>query len=468
MAALPHSMHAYFLLPGDPKVPIIYDVDRMRDGKSFTTRRVTARQHGHPIFSMLVSFHADEDGLDHQAKMPDVPPPEKLPSDAEMREKLLPMMPESVRSYYERERPIELRPVEFDRYLGKKYPDGRFNVWIRATSKLPDDPAIHQCALAYASDLTLLDTALVPHGRTLFEKEFMAASLDHALWLHRPFRADDWLLYAQDTPNLHGSRGFARGLIFTRDGTLVASVAQEGLVRLREGRTMMMRSRAACCRRCWRRAALTPPATARPRRPAHFPARRQQYTQFSAAELTRGFLALAFGSDLRIGARPKGMRRFDRPIRAVVIAGGSVDRAAAMQRVLFEIRARRFPICTCAIGGGNDGADIDIRLIDEKNFSRRAARPPSGAKSRAPSSPSTDPQCMTNVQSGADGAIIHADLLHHRRQRRRCLSRLRLSRVAARLRPVEPRSAQSLDHAQPEPHGRLPDRLRPRAADAAL
>jgi acyl-CoA thioesterase-2 len=229
----PHSMHAYFLLPGDPKVPIIYDVDRMRDGKSFTTRRVTARQHGHPIFSMLVSFHADEAGLDHQAKMPDVPPPEKLPSEAEVRKNILPMMPDPVRRYYERERPIELRPVEYDRYLGKKYPDGRFNVWIRTTGKLPDDPAIHQCVLAYTSDMGLLDTALVPHGRTLFEKEFMAASLDHALWLHRPFRADEWLLYSQDSPNLHGSRGFGRGLIFTRDGTLVASVAQEGLVRLR-------------------------------------------------------------------------------------------------------------------------------------------------------------------------------------------------------------------------------------------
>jgi len=229
----PHSMHAYFLLPGDPKVPIIYDVDRMRDGKSFTTRRVTARQHGQPIFSMLASFHADEAGLEHQAKMPDVPPPESLPSEAEMREKILPMMPDPVRRYYERERPIELRPVEFDRYLGKKYPDGRFHVWIKTTGRLPDDPAIHQCVLAYTSDMGLLDTALVPHGRTLFEKEFMAASLDHALWLHRPFRADEWLLYAQETPNLHGSRGFGRGLIFTRDGILVASVAQEGLVRQR-------------------------------------------------------------------------------------------------------------------------------------------------------------------------------------------------------------------------------------------
>jgi acyl-CoA thioesterase-2 len=232
----PHSMHAYFLLPGDPKVPIIYDVDRMRDGKSFTTRRVTARQHGHPIFSMLVSFHGDErDGLDHQAKMPDVPDPESLPSEAEVREKILPTRPDPVRRYYERERPIELRPVEFERYRGKKIPDGKFNVWIKTTGRLPDDPAIHQCVLAYTSDMGLLDTALVPHGRTLFEKEFMAASLDHALWLHRPFRADEWLLYAQDSPNLHGSRGFARGLIFTRDGTLVASVAQEGLVRLRRG-----------------------------------------------------------------------------------------------------------------------------------------------------------------------------------------------------------------------------------------
>ena len=229
----PHSMHAYFILPGDPKVPLIYDVDRIRDGKSFTTRRVTARQHGHPIFSMLVSFHEQEEGLDHQADMPNVPPPEDLPGEGEMRDKLFAQMPETVRRYYERERPIEMRPVEMDRYSGTKYPDGCFNVWFRTTGRLPDELAIHQCVLAYASDLTLLDASLARHGRTLFEKEFMAASLDHALWLHRPFRADEWLLYAQDSPNLHGSRGFSRGLIFTRDGTLVASVAQEGLVRLR-------------------------------------------------------------------------------------------------------------------------------------------------------------------------------------------------------------------------------------------
>ncbi len=232
---LAHSMHAYFLLPGDPKVPIIYDVDRMRDGKSFTTRRVTARQHGHPIFSMLVSFHTHEEGIEHQAQMPDVPPPEQLPTEKEVRAKYLPLLPEAVRRYYERERPIEMRPVEFDRYTGKKYPDGRFHVWIKINGRLPDELSLHQCALAYASDMTLLDASLTPHGRTLFEKEFMAASLDHALWLHRPFRADEWLLYAQDTPSLQGSRGFARGLIFTRDGALVASVAQEGLVRLRRG-----------------------------------------------------------------------------------------------------------------------------------------------------------------------------------------------------------------------------------------
>jgi acyl-CoA thioesterase-2 len=229
----PHSLHAYFLLPGDPEVPIIYEVDRIRDGKSFTTRRVIAIQHGHPIFSMSVSFHADEPGFDHQAKMPDVPKPDQLPGEAEIKQSTLPMMPDPVRRYFERERPIELRPVEFERYLGKKYEDGRFHVWIRTTGKLPDDPAIHQCVLAYASDMTLLDSALIPHGRTVFEKEIMAASLDHALWLHRPFRADEWLLYAQDSPNMHGARGFSRGLIFASDGTLVASVAQEGLVRQR-------------------------------------------------------------------------------------------------------------------------------------------------------------------------------------------------------------------------------------------
>ncbi len=201
----PHSLHAYFLLAGDPKIPIIYDVERVRDGNSFTTRRVKAIQHGRAIFIMSVSFHRNEPGLSHQAKMPVVPSPDELPSEAELRERVLPLMPEPVRRYYERERPIELRPVEYGRYLGKVIEDGRFNVWIRATGKLPDEPAIHQCVLAYASDMTLLDSALIPHGRSVFEKTIMAASLDHALWLHRPFRADDWLLYAQELAE-HGGR----------------------------------------------------------------------------------------------------------------------------------------------------------------------------------------------------------------------------------------------------------------------
>jgi acyl-CoA thioesterase-2 len=167
--------------------------------------------------------------------MPDVPAPEDLPSEAQIKATIVPSMPEAVQRYYQSERPIELRPVEYQRYLGKRSETGKFNVWIRATGELPDDPAIHQCVLAYASDMSLLDAALVPHGRSLFEKEFMGASLDHALWLHRPFRADDWLLYTQESPTMIGSRGFSRGLIFKRDGTLVASVAQEGLVRLRRG-----------------------------------------------------------------------------------------------------------------------------------------------------------------------------------------------------------------------------------------
>jgi acyl-CoA thioesterase-2 len=230
---LPHSLHAYFLLAGDTKVPIIYEVDRIRDGKSFTTRRVVAIQHGHAIFSMSVSFHNDEPGLDHQMRMPEVPHPDELPSDAEIKQKILPELPEAVRRYYERDRPIELRPVDFLRYAGRRPEGDRFHIWMRTTAPLPDDPAIHRCALAYASDMTILDTALLPHQRSVFDRNIMGASLDHALWFHRPFRADQWLLYSQDSPNMHGARGFGRGLIFSADGTLVASVAQEGLLRER-------------------------------------------------------------------------------------------------------------------------------------------------------------------------------------------------------------------------------------------
>ena len=169
--------------------------------------------------------------------MPDVPAPDALPTEAEMKERIWPLMPEPVRRYYERERPIELRPVELGRYLGEKSETAAFTSGSARPAELPDSPAIHQCVLAYASDMMLLDAALIPHGRSVFDKDIMAASLDHALWFHRPFRADEWLLYAQDSPNLAGSRGFSRGMIFARDGTLVASVAQEGLLRQRRNQT---------------------------------------------------------------------------------------------------------------------------------------------------------------------------------------------------------------------------------------
>jgi len=230
-----HSLHCYFMRPGDPAVPIIYEVDRIRDGKSFATRRVVAIQHGHAIFSMSASFQVTEDGLDHQIAMPDVPPPEELPSEADLKSLFLKDAPEQVRRYWERERPIELRPVDLRHYMSREKLDPVQNVWIRATGRLPDDPDVHRCVLAYASDMTLLDTSLFAHGRMIFDRDMQVASLDHSLWIHRPFRADDWLLYAEDSPSASGARGFTRGSLFSRDGTLIASVAQEGLIRLRTG-----------------------------------------------------------------------------------------------------------------------------------------------------------------------------------------------------------------------------------------
>jgi len=230
---LAHSLHAYFLRAGDPSVPIIYNVDRIRDGGSFTTRRVVAVQHGQAIFSMAASFHKEETGLEHQIKMPEVPPPESLPSEAELKACLIDRVPPQVKAYWERERPIEIRPVDLSRYLtpGNHAPSQQ--VWIRATGELPNDQSLHQCVLAYASDFTLLDTALIAHGRFVFDPKLMLASLDHALWFHRKLRADEWLLYAQHSPISGGGRAFCRGMLFTRDGKLVASTAQEGL--LREG-----------------------------------------------------------------------------------------------------------------------------------------------------------------------------------------------------------------------------------------
>ena len=229
-----HSLHAYFLRAGDPAVPIIYEVDRIRDGGSFSTRRVVAIQHGHAIFSMAASFHKEEGGLEHQMAMPEVPPPEDLPSESELKERLIDRVPEPVKAYWQRERPIEIRPVDLSRYFSPEPREPGQQVWIKATGDLGDDLALHQCVLAYASDFTLLDTALIAHGRFVFDPSLMLASLDHAIWFHQRFRADDWLLYVQDSPRSGAGRAFCRGTLFTRDGLLVASTAQEGLVRERK------------------------------------------------------------------------------------------------------------------------------------------------------------------------------------------------------------------------------------------
>ncbi len=228
-----HSLHGYFLLAGDPSRPIVYDVERIRDGGSFTTRRVKAIQHGRPIFSMSSSFHKSEPGFEHQSAMPEVPPPEDLPNPKDIIGGLIDALPASMRSYWSRERPIDMRVVDVSRYLTRDKKSPLQHIWIRANGRLPDDPAVHQAVLAYASDFTLLDTALIAHGKLLFDADVQLASLDHALWYHRPFRADAWLLYVQDSPSAYGARGFCRGSIFTRDGTLIASVVQEGLMRQR-------------------------------------------------------------------------------------------------------------------------------------------------------------------------------------------------------------------------------------------
>jgi acyl-CoA thioesterase-2 len=227
-----HSMHGYFILPGDVDAPIVYEVDRLRDGSSFTTRRIVAIQHGRAIFNMAASFQAPEAGAEHQADMPDVPGPEALPRELELVRAMEDQIPEAVRSLYTRERPIEFRPVDpVDPFAPEAKPPAH-HVWIRARGPLPDDRLTHQAVLAYASDYGLLSTALRPHGLSFVQPDLQLASLDHALWFHRPIPADGWLLYAMDSPSASGARGFARGQVFAADGTLVASVAQEGLMRV--------------------------------------------------------------------------------------------------------------------------------------------------------------------------------------------------------------------------------------------
>ena len=228
-----HSLHGYFLRPGDPKVPILYDVDRIRDGRSFTTRRVVAIQHGRAIFNMAASFQRLEQGLEHQEPFPDVAPPEALASEAELRARAAHRIAEEWRDHFTRPKPIELRAVDpVDEFEPEKA-EPQQSVWFRTVAAMPDDPALHQCVLAYASDLTLLDTSVRPHAIPWTHPKFQSASLDHAMWFHRPFRTDDWLLYHQDSPSASGGRGFNRGNVFTRDGRLVASCTQEGLIRLR-------------------------------------------------------------------------------------------------------------------------------------------------------------------------------------------------------------------------------------------
>lgn len=229
----PHSMHAYFLLEGDPSVPIIYEVERIRDGGSFSTRRVVAIQHGRAIFFTSVSFQIEEEGFKHQFAMPEVPMPEDLPGENDLIEKFIHHMPDPMKAYFASERPIEIRPTDLSLFMGIAPREPRRSAWLRAAGKLPDDPRLHHCVLAYSSDMTLLDTALVPHGKSIFSKEILAASLDHALHIHRPFRADEWMLYVQDSPFSGSGRGLSRGLIYSRAGELIASVMQEGLIRKR-------------------------------------------------------------------------------------------------------------------------------------------------------------------------------------------------------------------------------------------
>ena len=223
-----HSLHAYFLRPGDPTVPILYEVDRLRDGRSFTTRRVVAIQHGRPIFNLSASFHVHEQGLDHQIPMdPDVAPADSLPDFATRWAPWRDVLGE----YYERPRPIDSRYVDWSPPDRAEPLPPHQRIWIRADGRLPDDPVLHQCVVTYASDMTLLDTALLPHGGTYRSAHIQMASLDHAMWFHRPFRADEWLLYVQDTPSASDGRGIARGLFFTEGGDLAVSVVQEGLIR---------------------------------------------------------------------------------------------------------------------------------------------------------------------------------------------------------------------------------------------
>ena len=225
-----HSLHAYFLVGGDPSVPVVYVVDRIRDGRSFTTRRVVAIQHGRAIFHLSASFQVLEEGIDHADPMPDVPGPDELPTV----EQLLAPHPEMLAGFQARPWFVDRRYVGRPTFLPRSDADraeAASQVWIRVVGELPDDPLLHVCALTYASDMTLLDSVLLPHDMSFAAGTVHGASLDHAMWFHRPFRADSWLLYDQHSPSASGGRGLATGSIYTADGDLAVSVVQEGLVR---------------------------------------------------------------------------------------------------------------------------------------------------------------------------------------------------------------------------------------------
>ena len=228
-----HSMHGYFLREGDLKAPIVYFVDRPRDGGSFTSRRVTAIQHGEAIFHMSASFQVKQPGFDHQSAMPDVPPPESLQPELELIRARAHTLPAHLRTVLTQDRPIDFRAVTPVDLLHHDSTEPIRRVWFRVIEQLPDDPIAHQAILAYASDYGMLPTALLPHDASYRDPRLLIASLDHSVWMHREFRADEWLLYSIDSPSASAARGFVRGQIFTRDGRLVASVAQEGLIRLR-------------------------------------------------------------------------------------------------------------------------------------------------------------------------------------------------------------------------------------------
>jgi len=228
-----HSLHAYFILPGDPKAPIIYQTERTRDGRSFTTRRVVAIQHGRPIFNLTASFQVAETGFDHQDAMPDIPGPDELADDLTILRANADRVPEPMRAFWLRPRAIEVRPVDGRGPFDADAAEPRRAVWFRVAGPFAGDDAVQRAALAYISDNMLVGTAVLPHGQQWFDPKFQIASLDHAMWFHTSVRVDEWHLYSLTSPRAVGARGLAFGTIYTRDGRLVASVAQEGLIRLK-------------------------------------------------------------------------------------------------------------------------------------------------------------------------------------------------------------------------------------------